>query len=76
MLERQLHHGSAPRGQYRERKYAYGLEGSDFPINGLVQLYDCIHCHIGLDNETSLLLQPIDKLADAPPSLLLTDPLH
>ena len=33
-------------------------------------------CHIGLDNETSLLLQPIDKLADAPPGLLPADPLH
>ena len=76
MLEKQLHHGSAMRGQYRERKYAYGLEGSDFPIRGLVQLFACCDCHIGLDNETSLLPQPIDKLADVPPGLLLADPLH
>ena len=67
MLEKQLRHGLAKTGQYRERKYAYGLEGSDFPIHGLVQLFACSDCHIGLDNETSLLLQPIDKLADVPP---------
>ena len=48
----------------------------DFPLHELVQLLACFDCHIGLDNETSLLLQPIDKLADAPPGLLLTDPLH
>ena len=76
MLEKQLHHGSAMTGQYRERKYAYGLEGSDFPIHGLVQLFACSDCHIGLDNETSLLPQPVDKLADVPPGLLLTDPLR
>ena len=76
MLEKQLHHGSAMTGQYRKRKYAYGLEGLDFPIHGLVQLFAYSDCHIGLDNETSLLLQPIDKLGDAPPGLLLADPLH
>ena len=76
MLEKQLHHGSAMTGQYRERKYAYGLEGSNFPIHGLVQLFACSDCHIGLDNETSLLLQSINKLADVPPGLLLADPLH
>ena len=63
-------------GQYRERKYAYGLEGLDFPIHGLVQLFACSDCHIALDNETSLLPRPTDKLADVPPSLLLADPLH
>ena len=76
MLEKQLRHGLAKTGQYRERKYAYRLEGLDFPIHGLVRLFACSGCHIGLDNETSLLLRPIDKLADAPPCLLLTDPLH
>ena len=63
-------------GQYQERKYAYGLEGSDFPIHGLVQIFACFGCHIGLDNETSLLPQPTNKLADVPPGLLLADPLH
>ena len=76
MLERQLHHGSAMTGQYRERKYAYGLEGSGFPIHGLVQLFACSDCHIALDNQTSLLPQPTDKLADVPPGLWLTDSLH
>ena len=76
MLEKQFHHGSAMTGQYRERKYAYGLEGSDFLIHGLVRLFACSDCHIGLDNETSLLLQPVDRLAAVPPDLLLADPLH
>ena len=76
MLEKQPHHGLAMTGQYRERKYAYGLEGSDFPIHGLVQLFACSDCHNGLDNETSLLPQPVDKLADVPPGLLLANPLH
>ena len=76
MLEKQLHHGSAMMGQYRERKYAYRLEGSDFPIHGLVQLFACSDCLIGLNNETSLLPQPTDKLVDAPHGLLLADPLH
>ena len=76
MLEKQLHRGSARTGQYQERKYAYGLEEPDFPIHGLAQLFACSNCHIALDNETSLLPQPTDKLVDAPPGLSLADPLH
>ena len=75
-LERQPLHGSEKTVQYQERKYAYGLEESDFPIHGLAQLFACSDCHIALDNETSLLPQPTDKLVDAPPGLSLVDPLH
>lgn len=76
MLEKQFHRGSARTGQYRERTYAYGLDESDFPIHGLAQLFACSDCHITLDNETSLLPQPTDKLVDALPGLSLADPLH
>ena len=76
MLEKQLRHGLAKTGQYQERKYAYGLEGLGFPIHGLVQLFACSGCHIGLDNETNLLPQPVDMLTDVPPGLWLTDLLH
>ena len=76
MLEKHLHRGSARTGQYRERKYAYGLEESNFPIHGLAQLFAFSDCHIALDSETSLLPQPTDKLVDTPPGLSLADPLH
>ena len=60
-LERQPLRGSEKTVQYQERKYAYGLEESDSPLQELVQALVCSdHC-TELDNATSLPLQPIDK---------------
>ena len=50
--------------------------GSDSPLHELVQPLVCSDCHIGLGNETSLLLPPIDKLGGAPPGLSLSGPPH
>ena len=58
-LERQLHHGSTTMVQYQEHKYAYGLEGLDSPLQELVQPLVCSGCHIGPDNETSLLFHQL-----------------
>ena len=60
-LERQPLHGSEKTVQYQERKYAYGLEESDSPLQELVQALVCSNRCTGLDNATSRPLQPIDK---------------
>ena len=60
-LERQPLHGSEKTVQYQERKYAYGLEEPDSPLQELVQPLICSdHC-TELDNATNRPLQPIDK---------------
>ena len=60
-LGKQPLHGSGKTVQYQERKYAYGLEESDSPLQELVHALVCSDDCTGLDNATSLPLQPIDK---------------
>src|SRR4051812_19891634 len=76
MLERPLPHGSVKTVQYQERKYAYGLEESGSPLQGLVQPLVCSDHHTELDNATNLLLLPIGRPEGAPPGLSLLNPLR
>ena len=76
MLEKQLHHGSAMTGQYRERKYAYGLEESDSPLQELGQALACSDRCITLDNASSLPLQLAGKPAGALHGLWPLNPLR
>ena len=76
MLERQLHHGSAMTVQCWERKYAYGLEESDSPLQELGQALTCSDRCIALDNASSLPLQLIDKPEGALHGLLPLDNLR
>src|SRR4051812_48461584 len=76
MLEKQLPHVSVKTVQYQGHRCAYGLEELNFPLQGSVKPPACSDRYTGLDNETSLPLQPIGRPEGVLPGLSSLILLH